>query len=572
MKIRFFVLLFVVEFITFGASPLISSQRYWVFFTDKGGYETLSAVEQQQVIEKLLSPRALNRRQKRAVAGFSKVGWEQDLPLWQEYLDTLQRMGFRIHARSRWFNAVSGTAAPEVLDQISRLPFVRAVEPVRRRHFSREPVEPWQPGQLPKTGPQDSIIVEYGESAFQIQFHNIDSLHHKGLNGQGVVIAMFDTGFRLDHPALQHIPGQLLAEYDFVQMDSVTHNQPGDRSDQDSHGTYTLSTIGGYLPGRLVGPAFGATFLLAKTENVAVEVHQEEDNWAMAAEWAEQLGADIVSSSLGYSEFDPGQGDYTYNDMDGNTTIVTRAANFLAERGVLVVNSAGNEGGSAWHYITAPADGIWVLSVGALDKNNQVTGFSSHGPTADGRIKPDVCALGERVFCARPDNGYLYASGTSLSCPLVAGIAAQILQAFPNLDLLQLLSIFRDAGDNAALPDNVRGWGKVDARKAWLLAKGVPVQPTQSLELRPPYPNPLTRSGGLIIFPVKLPEPGLIRLTVYNILAQKIARVDYHGSQSLNLVTWDGTSFSGHPAANGIYIYRIQVDNRSVTGKIVLLR
>jgi len=572
MKIRIILLFFIAELWIFSASPLYSSQRYWVFFTDKGNYQTLSPAEQQQLIEKLLSPRALERRQKRAVSGFQKVSREQDLPLWEDYLRTLKQMGFRIHARSRWFNAVSGSATNEILDQISRLTFVRAVEPVQRWSFAREPEEPSLPVQIPKSGLRDSIIVEYGESTLQIQFHNIDSLHHKGLNGKGVVIAMFDTGFRLTHPALQHIPAQLLGEYDFVRMDSVTHNQPGDNPYQDFHGTYTLSTIGGYLPGHLVGPAFGASFLLAKTENIDVEVHLEEDNWAMAAEWAEQHGADIVSSSLGYSEFDPGQVNYTYSDMDGNTTIVTRAANFLAQRGVLVVNSAGNEGGSSWRHIIAPADGVWVLTVGALDNINQVAGFSSRGPTADGRIKPDVCALGVDVFCALPENGMTYKSGTSLSCPLVAGMGAQILQAFPNLNVMQLLSIFRNSGDNATHPDNERGWGKVDAQKAWLLAKGVSVHLPQSLRFKPPYPNPFTRSSGFIIFPVELPEPARIWLTIYNILGQEVARVDYHGSQSINLVSWNGNNFSGNPVANGIYIYRIQVANRSATGKIVLLR
>ncbi len=545
--------------------------RYWIFFTDKGHYQELSYQQQETVVRQLLSAKALERRLQRAPQSLNKTGLWQDLPLEESYLQTIENLGFKIHIRSRWFNGVSGYASAEVLEKIARLPFVEEVAPVRRWTFQPEEYHPMPPGTFRKPSLTDTL--DYGDSEFQIQFHNINQLHQKGLNGEGVVIAMFDTGFRLTHPALQHLVenGQVLEEYDFVNQDAVTANEEGDPKDQDSHGTITLSTIGGYLPGKIIGPAYGASFLLAKTEDISREVHLEEDNWAAAAEWASARGADIVSSSLGYSQFDAGEGDYIYQDMDGKTTIVTRAANYLAERGVLVVNSAGNEGRSAWYHIIAPADAPLTLAVGALNSSNQVADFSSRGPTADGRIKPDVAALGVSVFAAYPPEAYVRVSGTSLSCPLTAGISALVLQAFPNLQLLQLINIMKNSGDNVAHPDNERGWGKVDALKAWDIARSLSAPPAD-YEFTPPWPNPYTYRGFPLHFLVALPHATTIKLSIYNLLGQKIREISYPGAAAQNYLSWDGKSETGTPLPSGIYFYRITADQAQETGRIVILR
>ncbi len=546
------------------------SQRYWIFFTDKGHYEQLSYQQQEEIVQQIVSERALDRRRRRAPLSLRKNTLWQDLPLEANYLREVEQRGFKIHVRSRWFNAISGYASKEVLQELTQLPFVRAVTPVRKWTFQPEEMQPVEPGQLKKPAQADDL--DYGDADIQIRFHNIDQLHLKGLDGRGVVIAMFDTGFRLNHPALQHIVenGQLLGEYDFINQDTITANQPGDPKNQDSHGTITLSTIGGYLPGTIIGPAYRANFLLAKTEDISREVHLEEDNWAAAAEWASARGADIVSSSLGYSQFDAGEGDYSYQDMDGKTTIVTRAANFLAERGVLVVNSAGNEGNSAWFHIIAPADAPLALAVGALDINNQVTSFSSRGPTADGRIKPDVAALGHNVFSALPPDTYGFFAGTSLSCPLVAGISALILQAYPNLQLLDLLEVIKNSVDNTEHPDNERGWGKVDALKAWENARNRSTPP-DDYQFAPPGPNPFTYQGFPLRFPVALPHAATIMIQIYNVLGQKVREITYPGQAAQNVLIWNGKSDSGQPLPSGIYLYRITVEQAQKTGRILIL-
>jgi len=417
-------ILWLTVFLVFGVTGSVFSQsRYWIFFKDKGEYARLSYAEQQAVIDQYLTEQARERRLKRAMVSLNKTSAVQDLPVDDAYVSQVKHLGFTVHGKSRWFNAVSGTASEEVLSQIRSLQFVESISLVKSWTFLRES-ETTSPGTSLPPAPTPQIFdFDYGPSAFQTQFHNIDKLHEKDLNGEGVIVAIFDTGFRLENPSLQHIQSQLIAQYDFIQKDSVTANQPGDAAGQDGHGTLVLSILGGLQNGQLVGPAYGAQFILAKTEIVNEEIHLEEDNWAMAAEWAESLGADIVSSSLGYSTFDQGQFSYTYEDMNGKTTIITRAANRLAQLGVLVISSAGNEGNTPWHYITAPADGFYVLAVGALNSSNEIAGFSSRGPTFDGRIKPDVSALGIGVYGATTGASFQSASGTSVSCPLTAGIA-----------------------------------------------------------------------------------------------------------------------------------------------------
>jgi subtilisin family serine protease len=237
-----------------------------------------------------------------------------------------------------------------------------------------------------------------------------------------------------------------------------------------SHGTAVLSTIGGYAPGELVGPAFAASYILAKTENTDSETPVEEDNWAAAAEWAESLGAEVLTTSLGYLVFDSGTG-YGYEDMDGATAVSTLAAQRAVELGVVVLSSAGNSGqhpDPARNTLGAPADGTYVISVGAVDEAGERVSFSSVGPTADGRIKPDLMARGQGVLVASSFtvSAYRTANGTSFACPLVAGVAALVLQAHPDYSVSEVVEVLRSTASRAATPDNVYGWGIPDAPAA----------------------------------------------------------------------------------------------------------
>jgi hypothetical protein len=265
---------------------------------------------------------------------------------------------------------------------------------------------------------------------------------------------------------------KVIAEYDFIQKDTVTANQEGDSPSQDSHGTSTMSLVGGYKEGQLVSPAFNANFMLAKTEYVPTETNVEEDNWVAAIEWMEMNGVDVVSSSLGYSEFDAGQKSYTYAEMNGQTATTSKAAAIAARNGVVVVNSMGNEAGTAWKFLTSPADADSIISVGAVNSLGNYAAFSSIGPTGDGRTKPDVVAHGVGTYCAIPPGKvtpYTNTSqGTSLSAPLVAGVAAMLLSARPELTPVQVRDALRNTASNASSPNNTIGWGVVNAYSALL--------------------------------------------------------------------------------------------------------
>jgi subtilisin family serine protease len=274
-----------------------------------------------------------------------------------------------------------------------------------------------------------------------------------------VLVALFDTGFpNLEHEAFASM--KIVSQWDFIRgIDDV-------RGGRDGHGTATLSVIGAFRPGELVGPAYGASFMLAVTEDIRSETPIEEDNWAAAAEWVESWGADVISSSLGYASFDRPHASYTDRDMDGATAVTTRAATMAAARGVVVVNSAGNGGlHPSRNTLVAPADGPFVVTAGAVDRAGVRAAFSSVGPTADGRTKPDVAALGVAVKSATvvTTSSYGAFSGTSLSCPLVAGVVALLLQAHPAYSVDDVLLALRATSSQSALPDNLLGWGIIDA-------------------------------------------------------------------------------------------------------------
>ena len=427
----------------------------WVYFTDKG--PQTSAVYSESP-----SLRTLARRARRGTP--TDMTAFEDRPLATEYVQDVSRLVTRLRHESRWLNAVSVDASSAEIAAVSTLPYVSRLDVVRRYRQARdEAVEP-----LPASGRNDlgsrhatDEPLDYGTGIDQVRQLRVPELHARGLHGEGVIIAVFDSGFpNLAHEAFRSM--SIVAQRDFVNgRDSV-------RESIHSHGTNTLSTLGGFAPGQLIGPAYAASFLLAVTEDVNSETPVEEDHWAAAAEWAELLGADVISSSLGYLEFDRPFTSYTDRDMDGQIAVTTRAAARAAERGMVVVNSAGNAGLDPGHNtLGAPADGLQVVTVGAVTRTGARAAFSSVGPTADGRLKPDVVAMGVNVKVARDvGNGYGVASGTSFSCPLTAGVVALVLQAHPDYTVDQVRSALRDTASQAGAPDNLLGWGVVDGVRA----------------------------------------------------------------------------------------------------------
>ena len=437
-----------------------NTEKYWVFFKDKGFGSLEKSTPNLSILEKEITPRALKRRSK--VLKPDRLFDDTDLPVCEEYINRLKKDGFILITESRWLNAVSVLVAPNQFTTLKAYSFVDRLQKVSRYERKPQPFVKERELVHPRFEPGNHQL-DYGASFTQNALMHVPEVHDLGINGTGVIIGMLDTGFNYrQHSAFVHI--NVIDEYDFINQDNTTRNEAGeDSSYQDDHGTQTLATVGAFQQGSLIGPAYQADYLLAKTEYSNMENIIEEDYWVAGLEWLEKNGADIVSSSLGYTDW------YTFEQMDGNTAITTRAADIAVKKGVVVINSMGNEGNKPGSII-APADGDSVISVGAVTAENILSSFSSVGPTADQRVKPDVVAMGTWVHLVAPHStgGFTYANGTSFACPLVSGVTALILSAHPELTPMQVRDALRETADQANNPNNEYGWGLVNALDAIL--------------------------------------------------------------------------------------------------------
>jgi subtilisin family serine protease len=433
----------------------------WIFFTDKGNnvHEYISSPNS------VVSEKSLKRRSK--VLGKSNLLNYADVPVNEFYLNELENIGISVKQKSKWFNGVSAYVSKEVLSQIASLNFVNQIDIVYQlKKDYKEPVDENKTESLFIEQPAGIYSYNYGNSYTQLEQIGVPAVHNLGITGQGVTVAVMDAGFnRLSHESFQSM--NIIAAWDFVNNDPGV----GDSADMGTgtHGTQTLSTIGGFKEGKLIGPAFAADYILAKTENTDSETPIEEDNWIAAVEWADSIGVDVTSTSLGYISFDAPFQSYTWQSMDGNTCRITIAADLAVARGIVVVNSAGNEGfHSTQNTLGAPADGDSVIAVGAVGSSGTRVSFSSVGNTVDGRIKPDVMAMGSGVVVASTysNTNYSTASGTSFSCPLAAGVAALILSHNPSLTPMQVRDAMRNTASRANNPDREYGWGILNTLQA----------------------------------------------------------------------------------------------------------
>jgi hypothetical protein len=428
----------------------------WIAFTDKGPAADLDAMLLQAELE--LHPRALARRERNRPDG-SRVGLG-DLPVHEPYVASLEELGLEVRVRSRRLNAVSVTDLAGAQDALAALPFVASILPVGLRHgpqalFGPAPDAPREVADDPPPSPFD-----YGQGTWQAELVSAHELHGLGLTGAGVIVGATDTGFRLEHEALVPVQERVLDSWDFLEDDGVVEDETQDEEDinQDFHGTAVLSVLTGELDGTLVGIAPGISLLLAKTESIPLEEPFEEDVWIEGAEWVEANGADILTSSLGWTEW------YLPEELDGATAVSTIFAEDLVEQtGLVVIVSAANEGPDPTT-ISAPADAASVLAIAAVDADGEVADFSSRGPTADGRVKPDLAAPGEQVTCAKWDEdvGLRTANGTSFAAPILAGVAALLLEAHPEWTREELAEALRTTASQATQPDYDLGWGIVD--------------------------------------------------------------------------------------------------------------
>ncbi|MCW8811152.1 MAG: S8 family peptidase [Ignavibacteriaceae bacterium] len=537
----------------------------WIFFTDKGS-------DVQKYFSdptKIVSEKSLKRRAK--VLSEDKLISERDLPVNQSYIEQIKANGIQVKQKTKWFNGVSGWATKSELVQIADLPFVKQLDIVYRFRKDNEESLNENPEELNQNleKPKGTNSFDYGQSFTQLNQITVPQVHDLGYTGTGVTICLMDAGFDrwTTHQVFSSM--NVIATWDFVDGDSDVENG---NVGLGRHGTNTLSLIGGFYEGQLIGPAFDADFILARTEDINSESPIEEDNWIAAMEWADNMGVDVTSTSLSYLEFDDSVGfNYTWEDMDGNTARITNGADYAVYLGIFVVNSAGNNGNNINHNtLGAPADGDSVIAAGSVSSSGSRSSFSSVGPTVDGRIKPDLMAMGSNnyVACRNNNSCYTNGSGTSYSCPLMAGAAALILQADPSLTPMQLSALLKSTASQGNNPDNLYGWGIINtyaAVQSLVTNSDKNNKVPEDFYVLQNFPNPFNPSTKIRF---SVPERSLVKLALYDLLGREITVLF---NEEMNPGTKE-LEFNGNGLASGIYLVKMLANNYQKTIKISLLK
>ncbi|MBC7447177.1 MAG: S8 family serine peptidase [Hymenobacteraceae bacterium] len=491
---------FLLGLALLAATPAAHAQgtirRHLITFRDKAG--TPYSVSQPL---QYLAPRAVARRQRQAIAVLPR-----DLPPTPGYVQQVRAVpGVAVIYRTRWFNGVIVECDSSRLRQVQALPFVRGARTLNRVAAATRARAETRPARA-FDAQRPTSANPYGIAFAQAEQIGATTMHAAGFRGEGMHVAIFDAGF----PGVETIPAfrllfqqnRLLSTFDAVRGGTSVY-------DLHPHGTMVLSTMAANQPNSFIGTAPMASYHLIRTEDTrgGTETPAEEAYWLIGAEYADSAGVDVINSSLGYHDFDAPAASYTYADMDGNTALSTRAADLACAVGILVVNSAGNDGDNSWRYVSAPADADSVLTVGAVDSLGRRAGFSSQGPTADGRIKPNVSTQGAQSAIIYPDGNISRGSGTSFAGPIMAGMAVGFWQANPTLTAQQVRRFLELSGSIAANPNNFLGYGIPNFRRAYNLANpnnplGLPAAEGRSVpEL---YPNPVPGAAFALRLPARL--------------------------------------------------------------------
>ncbi|NEW80211.1 MAG: S8 family serine peptidase [Gelidibacter sp.] len=512
----------------------------WVFFKDKPSQTSFIATPLT-----MLSQRALERRMRYSIALDFK-----DVPAEATYISQIKNTtGITVKAKSKWLNALHIQGTQIDINKLLNIHFVSKIE-FANKSLNASSKNRKQEKVVKKSNKLYAINFNYGNATNQIQMLKGNVLHENNFTGQGMQIAIIDAGFpNVDKfAAFKRIRdnNQILGGYDFV-------NRSENFYTGSSHGMSVLSTIAGYVDNQFVGTAPDAKFYLFISEDDSKETPLEESLWVEAAEKADSLGVDVINSSLGYTTFDNSNYNYVYSDMDGKTTFISRGAEIAFSRGMIVLNSAGNEGNVSWRYISAPADAVSVLSIGAVNATGVIASFSSYGPTADNRIKPDVCAQGAAVYIVNSSGNVAAANGTSFSSPVLTGVVACLWQAFPDKTNAEIIQIVKESAHLYTNPTAQEGYGIPNFEAVFNLLS---LEETEEILEVVAYPNP---SANVLKFkfPNQVTE---MELTVFDVLGKRMH------SEKINKLnpTINISNF-----AQGLYFMQLKYDAEIKTFKIL---
>lgn len=540
-----------------GASAQTGPATYWVQFTDKANTPySLGAPEQ------FLGPRSLERRQKQGIALD-----ESDLPVDPAYVSALLAAGdFELVNVSKWFNAATIRSTDTLaLDTIGALPFVLQMRQSRPAGPDTvASVGTGKYGSFMKQEIGDDYATRYGASFRQIEMMNGHLLHDAGAEGHGMLIGVLDSGF--DQADSLHTFKELRERGGIVLARDMAYHD-GDVYSDNYHGRSVLSVMAGRWPGKLLGTAPAADYVLLRTEVAESEYLWEEDNWIAGAELCDSIGCDVLNTSLGYTRFDDSLTDHAYADMDGRTARISIAANMAARKGMIPVNSAGNSGHDDWRYIGAPADADSILAVGAVGNDRIIAGYSSFGPSADGRVKPDVAATGYATIGLGVSGTQVQPiNGTSFSGPLVAGLVACLWQLHPERSAQEVVQAVRRSASQHSAPDDRKGYGIPDFHRAHLLLSGTDRTGLESNIVFGTWPSPF-----IDVFHVELftGEATQLDLTLYDTMGRAAWRAtDFLEPDTYKIVRVGDAALRALPA--GAYVLDLwlgAINQRSVVVK-----
>jgi len=496
--------------ICFHFSPKAQFSKYIIRFKDKAG--TPFSVNNPS---QFLSAKSIQRRTKQNI-----LIDETDLPVTPAYIDSVRLAGaVTILNKSKWLNQVCiQTTDNATLAKINSFPFVLSSQPLMRAQRIAEPSDKFKEkveGTILSRPQQVSADhYDYGGSYSQVHIHEGEFLHNNGFRGEGMLMAMMDVGFYHYQTitAFDSVRNnnQIVETYDFV-------NNEISVDEDDTHGMYCFSIIAANWPGQLVGSCPKAKFYLYRTEDVATEYPVEEQNWVAAAERADSIGVDVFSTSLGYSTFNNSFFNHTYADMNGNTTIIARANDLAAKKGIISVVAAGNDGNAAWHFIATPADADSVVTVGAVNASGVIAGFSSYGPSSDGQIKPTVASVGAGCAFANTNNQPAFGNGTSFATPNMAGLITCLWQAFPEFTNMQIIDAVKQSSSSYNNPNDRIGYGIPNFHKAFdnltqqrILKTADAILGDEWIKI---YPNPFKENFNILLRPQ---QSGTATLKLYD--------------------------------------------------------